>query len=318
MARKKKVKDQPKATGWDAEDRDEAVEADGMKRLDMDVGRVELVDRDQSTPFIETYDEDTGELEGKILLKNGNREGLLAFVKIIEEVNVDQDHASKVNSIDFTGKLNVENPSKVDRIWDIDITLKNIDETDLKSSEIKIRELGTDEGENIDSRDFKISGEPKNLLLIKEYINSLQNAGDVLNLQDLETNLLKLKENSDYEPATEYDEDSADSSEVSLESYAISIDKDNSVWFAIALHSLFEKPISNVKIVKDIPADFSNVVINDSSVGTANVEGSQVVWTIERLEPGITELIKFSATVHATSIDAIKTGPIEGTYRASS
>ena len=163
MARKKEKKETaaPKTTGWDAEDEDEALEADGMKRRDMDTGRVELVDRDQSTPFIETYDEDTGELEGKILLKDGNREGLLAFVKIIEEVTVDQDHASKVNSIHFAGKLNVENPSKIDRIWDIDISLKNINETDLKSSEIKIRELGTEEPENVDSRDFKITGIPR-------------------------------------------------------------------------------------------------------------------------------------------------------------
>jgi len=360
MARKKDKKEAapPKETGWDAEDADEALEAEGMKRVDMDVGRVELIDRDQSTPFIETYDEETGELEGKILLKDGNREGLLALVKIIEEVTVDQDHDSNVNSIGFSGKLNVENPSKVNRIWDIDVSLNNIEETDLKSSEIKIRELGTDEDDSIDSREFKIAGEAKNLLLIKEYINTLPDAGDVLNPKDVETDLLKLKDQSGVEAveapsknnsnsndtANEYegfedvddeeveeeedeeaDEESGeewdggvDASEYSLESYAISIDKENTVWFAIALHSLFEKPISNVQITKEIPGEFSNVIINDTSTGSANVEGDKVVWTIGKVEPGITEMLKFTAKVQTSSIDAIKTGPIEITYLASS
>ncbi|MHA1490372.1 MAG: hypothetical protein ACTSRI_12050, partial [Promethearchaeota archaeon] len=182
MARKKKEKKpkvETKPMGWDAEDKEEALEADGLKRIDMDVGRVELLDRDTSTPFIETYDEETGELEGKILLKDGNREGLLALVKIIEEVNVDQDHFANLNSIDFLGKLNVENPSKVDRIWDIDLSLDNIGSTNLKSSEIKIQELGVTEEDSIDSRDFKIKGEVTNQLLIKEYINTLPDADNV-------------------------------------------------------------------------------------------------------------------------------------------
>ena len=57
MARKKKEK---KAYGWDEEDRDEALEAEGLKRTDIDSAKLELVDRDSSTPYIETYDEETG------------------------------------------------------------------------------------------------------------------------------------------------------------------------------------------------------------------------------------------------------------------
>ena len=107
MARKKKEK---AAYGWDEEDKDEALRAEGLKRTQMDDNRVELVDRDTSTPYIETYDEETGELEGAIYLKNGNRTGLLAQVKIIEEVKVEQDHDATPESIGFSGKLDVVNP----------------------------------------------------------------------------------------------------------------------------------------------------------------------------------------------------------------
>ncbi|MHA1292391.1 MAG: hypothetical protein ACTSQJ_06950 [Promethearchaeota archaeon] len=197
MARKDKKKKKGSEMGWDAEDAEEAKEAEAMLGTDMDEGKVDLYDRDKSTPGIETYDEDTGKLEGRIILKEGSTEGLLALVKIIEEVNVEQDHNANVNTISFSGKINVENPSTVDRLWDIDITLKNTESTNLESPDIKIRELGTIDGENIDSREFNITGEAKSLLLIKEYINTLPNADEILNITDIETDLLKLEKEPD-------------------------------------------------------------------------------------------------------------------------
>ncbi len=337
MARKKKEK-KPKAEtqpmGWDKEDKEEALEAEGLKRIDMDVGRVELLDRDTSTPFIETYDEETGELEGKILLKDGNREGLLALVKIIEEVNVDQDHFANLNSINFSGKLNVENPSKVDRLWDIDLSLDNIGSTNLKSSEIKIQELGVTEEDSIDSRAFKIKGEVTNQLLIKEYINTLPEADNVLNFSDIETDLLKLKDKTSKagtitqkpKPDEEEEEDEdetmgdggVDIDEYSLESFGISIDKENTVSFAIAMRSLFEKPIQNLKIIKNIPNELKNTIVRDSSLGTAQLEGNQLIWTIDKLEPETTVILKFSCEITVSTIDAIKTGAIEVSFQAAS
>ena len=195
MARKKKEKESTsRSMGFSSEEREEALEAEGLKRTQMDVPRVELVDRDTSTPYIETYDEDTGELEGAIYLKDGNRSGLLALVKIVEEVKATQNHEAELESLGFRGKLNVENPSDQDRLWDIDISLENIDATNLKSNEIKIQELGTSDDDNVESQNFKITGEAKNLLIVKEYINTLANAGDILNINDIEADLSNLKD----------------------------------------------------------------------------------------------------------------------------
>ncbi len=323
---KKSKKKEEKKGHWDETETSEALEAEGLKRKDLDVGRVELVDRDTSTPYIETYDEDTGQLEGSILLKDGNREGLLALVKIIEEVKVEQDHDADMKSIGFKGKLNVENPSKVDRLWDIDLTLKNIEKTNLKSEQISIQELGVSEDENVDSRDFQIKGEATNLLLIKEYINTLPNADDILNIRDIEKSLLTLKdktgkastieEKKDEEEDEDYDGGAA--AESGLESFGISIDKEQEVTFAIALRSLFEKPISEVKVVKNIPSDFKSPRIVDTTIGSADVEGDQLVWNIDILEPETTALLKFTCEIMVSSIETRRTGTIDVTYKGSS
>ncbi|MBY9013428.1 MAG: hypothetical protein KGD70_13720, partial [Candidatus Lokiarchaeota archaeon] len=282
----------------------------------------------------------TGELEGSILLKDGNREGLTGLVKIVETVDVELDHDSNINSINFKGKLNVENQSKKDRLWDIDLSLKNIDTTNLKSKDIKIRELGTDKDTNTYSEDFVIKEEIKNLLLVQEYVNTLPDADGVLNIRDIETNLLQAKdktskagakvkervapvkaekeEEEEEEEDDSFEDGGTSSDEFSLQSFGISIDKENTVTFAIAMRSLFEKPIKNVKVVKNIPRDFSNPVIRDTSVGRADVEGKKVVWNIEKLMPEQTALLKFTCSIMVTDIAKRNTGTIDVTYEAAS
>lgn len=326
MARKKEKKRKARGMGFGAEEREEALEAEGLKRTQMDVGRVELVDRDTSTPYIETYDEDTGELEGTILLKDGNREGLLAVVRIVEEVDVKQDHDANIESLGFSGKLNVENPSDRDRLWDIDITLKNIESTSLKSDKIEIKELGVTDDDNIESEEFEISGEAKSLLLVKEYINTLPDADNVLNINDIETDILKLKDQTAKaeklpEKEEEEDEDEetdAGAEEYSLESFGISIDTENTVTFAIAMISLFESPIRNITVTKTIPADFSKTRVTDTTIGNAELEGDQLIWTIDVLDPETTVLCKFTSEIMVSDIEARKTGEIEVTYEAAS
>lgn len=347
MARKDKKKKEKLTTRttWGREEVEEAKVAEGLKRSDLDEGKVTLIDRDLTTPVIETYDADTGQLEGSILLKDGNREGLLGLVKIIEHVNAELDHDGNIESMNFKGKLNVENPSKKDRIWDIDIELKNIESTNLKTKEIKIRELGTDQKTSIKSQDFLLKQEARNLLLIKEYVNTLSNADEILNIRDIENDIMKLKdktskagsnvvkkevivekkvEEEEEEEEDEEEEDDEDTwsdggtADYSLQSFGISIDKENTVTFAIGLINLFEKAVSNVKVVKSIPADFSNVLIRDTSTGRAESEGNKVIWTIDKLEPQRTALLKFTCSIYVNDIEKRKTGTIDLEFQAAS
>ena len=347
MARKKKEKEtskprqQPKQSyGWAGEEAAEEKLAEGLKRSDIDDTKIMLVDRDISTPVIETYDATTGELEGSIVLKDGNREGVPGLVKIIENVDVELDHNSNIENINFKGKLSVENQSKKDRLWDIDLSLKNIESTSLKSNDIKIRELGTNKDTNTYTEEFVIKEEIKNLLLIQEYVNTLPEADGVLNLRDIETNLLKAKDKTSkagakvkervapVEEEEEEEEEEEDdeiledggtaSDEFSLQAFGISIDKENTVTFAIALRNLFAKAITNVKVVKNIPKDFSNPTIRDTTEGRAEVEGNKIVWNIEKLMPETTVLLKFTCSILVTDITKRKTGTIDVTYEASS
>jgi len=343
MARKKKEKEtskprqQPKQSyGWAGEEAAEEKLAEGLKRSDIDDTKIMLVDRDISTPVIETYDATTGELEGSILLKDGNREGVPGLVKIIENVDVELDHNSNIENINFKGKLSVENQSKKDRLWDIDLSLKNIESTSLKSNDIKIRELGTDKDTNTYTEEFVIKEEIKNLLLVQEYVNTLPEADNVLNLRDIETNLLKARDKTSkagakvkerVAPVEEEEEEEEDetledggtaSDEFSLQAFGISIDKENTVTFAIAMRNLFAKAITNVKVVKNIPKDFSNPVIRDTTEGRAEVEGNKIVWNIEKLMPETTVLMKFTCSILVTDITKRKTGRIDVTYEASS
>lgn len=338
MARKKDKKKTDDEMGWDAEDADEAKEAEAMLGKDMDQGKVYLKDTDKRTAGIETYDEDTGQLEGTIILKDGNTEGLLALVKIIEQVGVEQTHDAEMKSISFSGKLEVENPSEVDRLWDIDITLNGTEVTNLKSDQIKIRELGVTEEDKIYDEEFQITGDAKNLLLIKEYINTLPDADSILNIRDIENDLLLIKdkdsspevkqsptdEDEDEDEVTDDDEEDYDadggveSSEAGLEAFAISKDVETSVYFALAMRSLFEKPLTNVKVTKNIPEDFSNPVIVDTSLGMAEIEGDQIVWTIDELEPESTVMLKFTLDILVDSIDTRRTGTVEVSYEAAS
>lgn len=270
-----------------------------------------------------TYKE-PGEVAGEVVLKGGNQEGLSAIVRITEEVKVEQDHDANITSIGFNGSLSVENPSTVDRLWDIGVTFKDVDAINLESNEILIKELGVTEDDNVEAQEFQLSGDINNLLLIKEYINTLPEADNILNRNDIESDLLTLKgKESDVDAGSvEVDDDDDDeydaSAEYSLESYGISINQLNTVSFVIALHSLFDKPITDVVITKHISDAFENIKILDSSIGKAELESDKLVWSIDELDPENTVIVNFRADITVDSKEAVKTGIIEVSYKAAS
>ncbi len=340
MGKKDKKKEKkPSRMGWDKSEAGEELVAEGLKRTDMDDGKVKLVDRDTATPVIETYDEDTGQLEGSILLKDRNREGLLALVKIIEDVEVKQDHDANVKSFSFGGKISIENPSKSDRLWDIDVSLNNIASTNLKSKDISIRELGTEYPDNVETKEFELKKDVQNLFLVKEFISSLSKADDVLNINDIERELLKIKNKTGkvtkkavvtIPPTTEEDDDEEENEdgekwedggtavETGLETFGISIDRENTITFAIALRNTFDKPISDIEVIKTIPDDFTNPVVRDTTEGRAEIEGDKIVWKIEKLRPDYTVVLKFTCNIMVNDIARRRTGTIDVTYKAAS
>ncbi len=241
--------------------------------------------------------------------------GLKAVVKVAEETKIEQDHNAGVKKLEFKGGLQVTNPSSADRLWDINVVLKNIESTNLESAEIQVRELGTAEDDKTFTQEFALKGEAgKSPLLVKEYISSLLNAEEVLSNSAIEEDLTKVKEK-----AGKPEEEKKEGEEKpSLESFGISLNKVNVVHFVIAVQNQFEKPVTELKLTKNLSDSFQSVAVKEQSVGTANKEKAQIVWTIDSLEPNTTAYLKVTAEVNPTTLDAIRSGTIEGTYKAAS
>lgn len=246
---------------------------------------------------------------GEVIYPDIEREGLAAIVKLSENVNMEQDHYGEIEGINFEGELEIINPSTENRLWDLLCEFKNVESTNLESPKIEIKELGTTEETNTYTEEFDLEDTAQNLLLIKEYINTLSTADEILTNYNIEDHILSLKEEEQTEEI---------SKEKNLESFGIAIGQLNTVTFAIGVYNLFEKPITNLKVVKTIPSEFENIIITDSSEGFAEIEGNDVDWTIDELAPESLAVLKITAELTVETKDAVSTGPIKITYNAAS
>ncbi len=267
------------------------------------------------------YPQDT---TGEITYSDPEQEGLAALISLVESVTIQQDHYGNVEDINFEGKLEVKNPSTENRLWDIDLEFENVEATDLESTELEIKELGTSDDDNTYSQEFVLEEKAKNLLMIKEYINTLSDAESILNSSDIEEDLLILsEEEEEFEEEEEEFEEEEDEFEEgperkNLESFGIAINQLNTVSFAIAAYNLYDKPIKNLKIVKDFPSEFENVDVTDYSNGMIDREGDEIVWTIDELEPEELALLRITAELTIEEKGAVKTGMVKVDYTAES
>lgn len=245
-------------------------------------------------------------VENKIILKKGRTEGLFALIRIIENLKIEQDHNVNIKAISFNGILSIENPSLKDRLWDIKTVLNHIGKTSLDSGTIQIRELGVTDNDNIFTQEYEISGEAKKHLLVKEYINNYSAANEILNINELEVDLLKYIKTSNINTST------------NLESFEFSIDNQNHIKIAIVLRSLIEKPITNLKILKNIPEEFSDVTIIESTAGRAKLVDNQIIWKVDELKANTTIMLNVSATLLVNTVNNVRTGTIDVSYEADS
>ena len=261
-----------------------------------------------------------------------SEEGLLTQINFIENVNVNQDHDMNLESFDFKGNLEIKNPSSKDRIWDLNINLENVEKTNIEESEIYVRELGVSDDENTDSREYELKEEGENKLLVKEFISTLPEAYENWDISELEKLMLEGEEGEEEEIGEEALEEEAEEEEIGeealeeeaeeeelpIESFGITINKVNNVMFLIALRNQFENPIKDIEVIKELPSEFENIVILESTPGLAEREDNKIIWTIEELESDKTINLKLSADIQVETKDAVKTGPVNVSYTGSS
>ncbi len=122
----------------------------------------------------------------------------------------------------------------------------------------------------------------------------------------------------DEEKSTEMGDGGVDIEEFSLESYGISLNTVNTVYFVIGIRNLFKKEVVNLKIVKTLPKNFDNLVIIEETHGSAVVENNQLVWNLDRIESETNAIIKFTSEIQVETLDPVKTGFIQVDYTGTS
>ena len=193
----------------------EKMKGEGLEKNELPTGRVTA-----------TYDRKTGLKEGDVTLKDGSKEGLLVPLVIQETVGSHYDHTGKeIEDRTLAGVFRIKNPSDKDRLWDIDVTLKNIKDTSIDGEKISMQELepGADQ-----EAEYEITKKdlPQHLE-VKEFISAIN------------------------DPDTE--------------SYALKVGEDQQIYFKITVKNVSEVQLTNIELTKAINAGFSNVQVSGNN-----------------------------------------------------
>ena len=258
--------------GFGKEERAEAAEAEKQKGKDMKKGKVSYGGKTA------TYDKTTGRPEGQVVLKDGNEEGLLLPLILEEQVKSHVTHAGeKVEEETISGVFKVKNPSKRDRLWDIDVTLKNIESTSLEGAEFSFKELDP-EKEQVKEYTIKTEKIQKHLE-VTEFVSALN------------------------DPKTE--------------SYALKVGEDNKIYFKITVKNVSEAKLTELQVKKVISEGFSKVEVSGVSAGDTKQEEGNLVWSIKELDTKAEATAEVRMVAKIPDKDTkFKSGAINASYKA--
>lgn len=76
----------------------------------------------------------------------------------------------------------------------------------------------------------------------------------------------------------------------------------------IDYHLSADKLLKQIELRKEIPAHFSDVEVKETSIGKVQVEGNELVWTIEQLDEGQEAHINVSAIITVEDTETKRTG----------
>ena len=266
--------------GFGADEMDELEESDKLKGEQMDKGTYNYGDSESGE--YQTLDRDTGEAEGKVILSGGNEDGKLVPIVINESVKLYLEHdgtTSEENKVETTGFLSIENVSTKDRLWDIDLQLGDVKNTDIEEEVVSIRELASGDKEEVE---YKIEGEGEQLIEITEYISTLNDP------EIAAFNLVVGVENEIY-------------AKITIKNIA----SENLT--SIDVKKLVPEGFSDVEIVSSS--------IGETEEESDDDLGRVISWKIEEIEPDQEETLELRLTVSVDSIeDKARSGKISVSY----
>ncbi|MHA1111740.1 MAG: hypothetical protein ACTSRE_11605 [Promethearchaeota archaeon] len=260
--------------GFGADEMNEYSKAQGYKRLQLDSG-----DMEYESDEIATIDRDSGKKEGVIKLAKGKDEGKLVPVKILEksEIYLEHDGSEGEQESKTSGEFSIENVSSKDRLWDIDLTLKNIDATDFEDEALSIYELAPGEKEE---KTYEVKEKAAQHIDIAEFISTL-------NDPDTESYSLVLDQDNEIY-------------------YSIVVTN-------ITDETL--KNVEVTKVIPDL-FERAKVLKGDAEEGDFD-EGKGIKWVIEELKPKAEEKLELKLEVKVEDKDTkVRSGKIYVKYSA--
>ncbi|MBN1330273.1 MAG: hypothetical protein JXA54_12435 [Candidatus Heimdallarchaeota archaeon] len=248
--------------GFGLDEKEELENAEKLKGEDID--EVESVTQNN----LETYDEKSGKLEGKIKLGDNQMESKLVPIKFEEKIELFYEHDSSPldKEIIRTGRMEIINESEKDRLWDIDLKLASISQTNIENESIILQELNPKAIHDFEYT-FEADVEPE--ISVQEFISTV---GDP-----------------------------------DIESYSLAVNAENEIYMRLILSNDGTNDITKIATYKIIPDEFSNVQILNQSHGEAEIkekDGKKVIfWYIEKLPQGAKAKIDLRVQVYVPNKD---------------
>jgi hypothetical protein len=269
-----KIKSLSGKMGFGKDEMNEYKKSQDYKRQQMDSG-----DMNYESDEIATIDRDSGKKEGVIKLAKGKDEGKLVPVKILEksEIYLEHDGSESEKESKASGEFSIENVSSKDRLWDIDLTLKNIDSTDFEEDILSIYELAPGEKEE---KTYEVKEKAAQHIDVAEFISTV-------NDPDTESYSLVLDQDNEI-------------------FYSIIVTN-------ITNETL--KNVEIIKVIPDL-FERAKVLKGKAEEGDFD-EGKGIKWVIEELKPKAEEKLELRLEVKVEDKDTkVRSGKIYVKYTA--
>ncbi|GAB4307074.1 MAG: hypothetical protein Kow0069_04300 [Promethearchaeota archaeon] len=219
----------------------------------------------------------------------GTGEGVRAQVVITETRRTHQTHAGLEipEDLEVGGELKIVNPSEVNRLWDVKVTLGELERTDLSGGELSVRELDP-ASEHVQS--FAIEDDKSRPLELDEFVSTVGSP-------EQEAYFLKVgEENPMY-------------FRLELRNAGDAPLRD------VEVKKLLPGLLTNVEVTPPALGTTEVGAEEGAGEGAGGASGRRLLWSIPELGAGETAMLELRATATVDDVNArVDTGAIEVKY----
>lgn len=205
---------------------------------------------------------------------------IIAFTEKEESI---YRYPGTMEQLKVTGEVDVINPSERHRLWNILLSLEGLSSvTGEVMEKMKVGELNAKAkwAKRYEVKDEEI--QTKTLLQLTEEINTYYENPDIVN-------------------------------------WALVKDHQMPISFTISIQNTSDKDITDIKLIKNLPAEFGTPIIDQPAQGEAKFDqkSRKIIWEDVYLSPGGAQSLMIRVSLKPTNIEPYNTGNIEVQYIVS-